>query len=410
MIFIITFIVFILVLSVLVLIHEAGHFFVAKKFGIKVEEFGFGLPPRAFGVKRGETVYSINWLPIGGFVKLYGEDEAGSGTIKIKDQKAKIKNAKDKDRAFFAKSVGQRALVVVAGIVMNSLLAFLIFYLFLSVSSFTATIPLLSDHKFFGVNQKNLNLNDTDLVVSVISPNSPAEKAGMKAPFRIISINQTNPKNISGAIDIINKNKGKKISIDWAEFTYKDGKIVNTKEHVSNVFPRANPPKNEGPMGIAFFPVAYLNYETTGQKIFSGITHPVNLMIYNFDILSKLVGVAVKEKNPGPVGETVSGPVGIFSIFQGVLQIKDIKERISEALNLVGLLSISLAFFNVLPFPGLDGGRLFFILIEAVSGKKVPARIEGYAHAVGMAILIGLIILVTYQDLMRFVFGPLLNK
>src|SRR5882762_3790163 len=98
---IITIIAFVVILTVLVLIHELGHFLVAKKLGIKVEEFGFGFPPRAFGIKRGETMYSINWLPVGGFVKLYGEDEAGGGKIsKIKDQTSKIEK-KDLNRAFF---------------------------------------------------------------------------------------------------------------------------------------------------------------------------------------------------------------------------------------------------------------------------------------------------------------------
>src|SRR3989344_5078253 len=129
---IITIIVFLLILTVLVLIHEAGHFFVAKKLGIKVEEFGFGLPPRAFGIKKGETTYSINFLPIGGFVKLYGEDEAGSG--KITNQKLQITNHKDINRAFFSMPVWQRALVVVAGVVMKFFLAGFLFSFFFLVS------------------------------------------------------------------------------------------------------------------------------------------------------------------------------------------------------------------------------------------------------------------------------------
>ncbi|MEK7551683.1 MAG: site-2 protease family protein, partial [Patescibacteria group bacterium] len=111
----VTILVFFLILSILVLIHEAGHFFVAKFFKIKVEEFGFGLPPRAFGIKRGETIYSINWLPIGGFVKLYGEDEAGAGKLSLPKKETKGKD-KDADRAFYAKPVWQRALVVFAGV------------------------------------------------------------------------------------------------------------------------------------------------------------------------------------------------------------------------------------------------------------------------------------------------------
>src|SRR5258708_11019529 len=110
---IITILVFILILSILVLIHEAGHFFVAKRLGVKVEEFGIGFPPRVYGKKIGETIYSINLLPIGGFVKLYGEDDAGGGKVGIKKQESRSKGSVQ--RAFFARPVWQRALIVVAG-------------------------------------------------------------------------------------------------------------------------------------------------------------------------------------------------------------------------------------------------------------------------------------------------------
>jgi len=163
---IITILVFLLILSVLVLIHEAGHFFVARKFGIKVEEFGFGFPPRLFGKKIGETIYSINWLPIGGFVKLYGEDESGGGRIRIKDEGLRIK---DKKRAFFAKTAWQRAVVIVAGVAMNSILAAIIFYIFLGISGFKTDLPLLSEYKFFGVNQTNI----TEVVYPLLSKIHP---------------------------------------------------------------------------------------------------------------------------------------------------------------------------------------------------------------------------------------------
>src|SRR5579883_1661169 len=117
-----TILVFIIILSILVLIHEAGHFFTAKKFGVKVEEFGFGFPPRLYGKKIGETIYSINALPIGGFVRLYGEDDAGSGKIGTVKDYTKLKD-KDMQRAFFVRPVWQRASIVLAGVIMNFVLA-----------------------------------------------------------------------------------------------------------------------------------------------------------------------------------------------------------------------------------------------------------------------------------------------
>ena len=161
---IVTILVFILVLSVLVLVHEAGHFFVAKWMGIKVEEFGFGFPPRAFGKKVGETVYSINWLPIGGFVKLYGEDEAGAGKLSLKDQ-TKIK---DKNRAFFARNPWQRAAIVVAGVVMNFLLAVILLSYIYAVRG----VPTPGNKVFIAGTAKD----------------SPAAAAGLKTGEQVISV------------------------------------------------------------------------------------------------------------------------------------------------------------------------------------------------------------------------------
>lgn len=386
---IITILVFLVILSVLVLVHEGGHFFMAKKMGIKIEEFGFGLPPRAWGKKIGETIYSLNWLPIGGFVKLYGEDEAGGGKLKIIKE---ILEFKDRHRAFFAKSPWQRAAVVTAGVVMNTILAILIFYLFLFISGFRTELPLLGEHKFFFVNQKNIS----DIVINSIAKNSPAEKVGLKSFSKIVSINGEKVKSVDTFVALINKGKGEEIKIIWQDT--KTGKNFEGK-----LIPRVNPPKNEGAMGVSFFPVsvAILTYENGLQKIFSGFIHPINLLVYNFDIMGKLIGISVKEKTTAPLSESVSGPVGIYSLVGSIVEIPNLKEKILQGLNLAGILSISLAFFNILPVPALDGGRLFFILIEAFTGRRVPEKYESYAHAVGMAILLTLIALITVHDLTR---------
>jgi len=390
---ILTVLVFLLILTVLVLIHELGHFLMAKRFGIKVEEFGFGLPPRAFGIKRGETLFSINWLPIGGFVKLYGEDEAGGGKLKIKDQKSKIR---DEKRAYFARPIGQRATVVIAGVVMNAVLAVVIFYAFLGISNFKTELPLLGEHKFFLVNQKNVS----EIIIRDVSKNSPAEKAGIKPLSKIISVNEELIKDPNQFFLLIQKNKGKKLVIV--------GKNMKTNEEFRvSVIPRVSPPKGEGALGVEFFPseTAILSYDTAEQKMLSGFVHPANLLVYNFDIIGKLFAVSVKEKSVAPLGESVSGPVGIISIVGDIGRIPDVTQRILGYLNLAGILSISLAFFNILPIPALDGGRLFFIAVEAVTRKKVNPKFEGYAHAIGMAILLTLIILITVKDLGR-IFNP----
>jgi len=388
-----TILVFLLILSVIVLIHELGHFFVAKKLGIKVEEFGFGFPPRVFGIKRGETVYSINWLPIGGFVKLYGEDEAGGGKLKVQSTKLKVT---DEKRAFFARSIPQRAAVVVAGIVMNVLLAIVIFYLFLTASGFKTELPLLGNFRFFGVNQSE----KTEIIISAVSKNSPAQNAGLAPYSQIVSLNGEKITDASLLTRIINANKGKEIEVSWQDPKTK-------KISTASLTPRVFPPPKEGAIGIAFFGVktAVLSYDTLPQKIASGVIHPANLLVYNLSIMVKLIGISFEEKTLVPVSEGVSGPIGIYSLVATILKIPSMKESVLQILHLAGILSISLAFFNILPIPALDGGRLFFIGMEVALGKKISRRIEGHAHAVGMVILLTLILLITFKDITRIMRG-----
>ncbi|MBI2049393.1 site-2 protease family protein [Candidatus Roizmanbacteria bacterium] len=392
---VITILVFLFILSILVLIHEAGHFFVAKRLGIKVEEFGFGFPPRAFSIKKGETIYSINWLPIGGFVKLYGEDEAGGGKIRI--SKSEIRNNKeDLNRAFFSKSPWLRALVVIAGVAMNAMLAIVIFYTFLIISGFKTELPLLSDHKFFGVNQKNTK----EVVISDIAKNSPAEKAGLKSLIKIVSANGKEIKDVKDFTEIVNLNKGKEIEIEWRDLQTKN--ITKTK-----ITPRLSPPKNEGALGVALFSIstAVLNYETPVQKTFSGVVHPINLMAYNLDVMGDLIRVSFEKRTAEPLGQGVAGPVGIASVTGSILEIPDLKEKVLGLLNLAGLLSISLAFFNILPIPALDGGRLFFILIEGITGRKINQRAESLIHSLGMAMLLVLMAFITFKDIQKIFVG-----
>ncbi len=380
-----TIIAFLIVLSLLVLIHELGHFLLAKKFGIRVDEFGFGLPPRIWGIKKGGTIYSINWLPIGGFVKLYGEEEA-----EITEGRAK--RGKTPSDTFFAKPKWQRSLVLIAGVVMNFLLAGVIFYLFLFLSNFKTELPLYFDHHFFGVNQTE----KTELIIGQVVAKSPAEKAGIKPLSKVLSVNGQEIKTEKEFLDIVNKNKGQKITMSLQD--------LNTlAEYSIEAIPRASPPANEGPLGISFGPTktAVLDFKTPGQKIFSGVTYSLNLLFYNLEVIGKLIAISFQEKTAAPVGEAVSGPTGIYAIFEQLVKIPNVKDKLLQLLNFVGLISISLAFFNILPFPALDGGRLFFVGIEAVTRKRIKPEIERWANQIGMAILLGLIVLVTINDFRR---------
>src|SRR3989344_3454234 len=382
--------VFFLLLSILVLIHELGHFLVAKRFNIKVEEFGFGLPPRAWGKKIGETIYSLNWLPIGGFVKLFGEDEAGGGRVQIRSAKLEVRS-ENKDRAFFSRPVHQRAAVVIAGVVMNTLLAILIYYVFLFISGFKTELPLIGDHKFAFVNQQNT----TEIILSDIQDESPAKKAGITPISKVIAINNEPIDTMDEFLTLVKGNAGKEITITWLD-------LKSGKTQTSRITPRVNPPKNQGALGVGVSAIqtAVLSYDSPVQKTLSGIIHPFNLMVYNFEVLGKLLSMAIAERNVEPLSEVVSGPVGIFSLVGTILQLTDVKEKVLQILNLAGILSISLAVFNILPIPALDGGRFLFILVEWVTGKKLNPKIEGYAHQVGMMLLIGLILLITLKDVL----------
>ena len=369
---ILTVIIFLVILSVLVLIHEAGHFFVAKFFGIKVEEFGFGLPPRAFGMKRGETVYSINWLPIGGFVKLYGEDEAGTGAVKVKAQKVK---EKDKERAFFSKPVWQRALVVFAGVAMNFLLAVLIISVLFSV---------------VGVQTGG----DKVIVTQVIS-GSPAQKAGLRTGDTIQYINSIKVTDPNHLVAITKEHLGEKLTLKV--------QTQNNKEETISITPRKEYPPDQGPMGVAIsqniitqkYPWYKAPFIGTYQALQESGLIVQGLGMVVFQIFTKAT-----------VPQGVAGPVGIAELTGQFVQLGP-----SALLSFVSLLSLNLAILNILPIPALDGGRLFFIIIEGVTRRKVNQKVESYTHAIGMAILLLLIVLITLHDIIRLITGqPILPK
>lgn len=366
----ITVLIFIVILTLLVLIHEAGHFFVAKLFNIKVEEFGVGFPPRAWGRKIGETVYSINWLPIGGFVKLYGEDSAGGGQLKIKDQVSRIKNS---DRAFFAKPWWQRALVVVAGVVMNFVLAVVI-------TSFLFAVVGVGVPK--------------DVVISTISEGSPAASVGLKPGDSIEYINNTKIISTQQLISETKKYLGREITLKVKSPTAGSGQ-ANLRD--IKVTPRTESPQNQGPLGVAISQ----NFETKKYPWYkAGIIGTQETLKNSWLIVSAFGTVISQLVTQGAVPKDVAGPIGIAQITGQVVEVGPF-----AVLSLIAILSLNLAILNVLPIPALDGGRLFFILVEAVTRKKVHPKFEGYVHAVGMALLLALILLITLHDITRVFSG-----
>ncbi len=371
----ITILVFILILCVLVLVHEFGHFLTAKKLGIKVEEFGFGFPPRLIGKKIGETIYSINALPLGGFVKLYGEDEAGSGKLDIKNKNEKLKIYKEeKNRAFFARPAWQRAIVVVMGVVMNFLLGAVILSFLFGTIGMPKTNP--------GV-----------LVVEVIK-NSPAQSAGIKTGDVILSSSNHNFSSPEDLITYTKKHLGQDLAL---RVKGKEGRL-----EIIKITPRKHFPADQGAMGIGvdaniinvkqvwYLAIIYGFWEALQNcwLIIAGIWQTIIALIYT---------------RTTPAG--LAGPVGIAELTGQFIKIGP-----DAVLSLVSLLSLNLAVLNILPIPALDGGRLFFILWEMVTRKKVNPEWEAKIHGVGMFILFTLIILITIHDVSRLISGQPLLK
>lgn len=373
---ILTAIVFLLTLLILILSHEFGHFFVAKKCGIKVLEFGFGLPPRAWGKKIGETIYSLNWLPIGGFVRLLGEDEVDK---KILDDK----------RSFPNQPVWQRIAVVTAGVTMNLLLAIILFYIILIAQGFKEEIPLLTDFTFQGVNQTNVN----EVLIGLVAPGSPAEAAGIKAGDRVIALDGQSLQDSKQLVDLTKQHLGQSVQLT----------LVNPEENTRTVTltPRENPPQGQGALGLELGSVemAKLSYDTPTQKIFSAFSRSYNLTAYSLQVLGGMISTAFQTKNITPVSDSVAGPVGLTSITGTIVHTQN---PLLPYLNFLGLLSLNLAIINIIPFPALDGGRLVFLGMEGIFRKKVKAEIEKWVHTVGMAILLLLILLITFSDISKF--------
>ena len=347
-----SFIVFIFILSVLVLSHEAGHFFLARFFGIRVEEFGFGLPPRVFSVTRKGIVYSLNLLPFGGFVKIFGEE--------------------GEDRAdaasFSSKPARQRALVLAAGVVANLLLAYLVF----SWASLLGVPEALSD-------AEAKLAPDAYVAITEIAPASPAAFAGLMAGDKILNF-----KIVSEFQIFVNENRGKEIDVSLE----RGGEILNKR-----LLARANPPEGAGALGVALAALR-LKKAYWYQAPWGGA-----LLTWDA-FLGTVYGLygAMRDLFLGRAGQIeVAGPVGIFSLTSLVLRL-----GLSTFLIFLALLSINLAILNVLPIPGLDGGRLAFLLFEVIRGKPISQKIGFWAHSIGLALLILLMILVTYRDIASF--------
>jgi regulator of sigma E protease len=374
-----TLIVFVLILSVLILIHELGHFTVAKKNNVRVEEFGLGLPPKVWGKKIGETVYSYNLLPFGGFVKLTGED------LNVSEQ------TENDPRSFASKTAWQRAAILVAGVVMNFMLAVVIYYVFFFANNFrTFNLPLLFDYQFrFG------NVSTTNTVITGFQENSPLIEMGVVPGEAVRFVDGAPVNSVQDLRNALRTKAGEPVAVTLEDIRRDDGSVRDLEVVASTN------DEGEGILGIFLGRSAVLSYDTASQRVFSGFMHSYNMMAYSLTIFGQLIGISVETGSIDPVSQGVSGPVGIYSVVGNIINFGG-DQALLGLLDFIALMSLSLAFLNLMPFPALDGGRLVFVVLELIRGKKIKPSVEMTIHKWGMYILLGLIVLVTIKDIGRF--------
>ena len=355
------------VFGLLVIGHEFGHFIVAKRAGIRVDEFAIGFPPRLFSFRRGETLYSINLLPLGGYVRMPGEngemtDEAGNYD----------------PHSFASKSAGVRAAVMLAGVTMNLILAVILFTAFEAVGT--------------------VNFNRT---IGTVVKNSPGARAGLAPGDVILAVDGHSVRRYSDILsqtdqvvtDALKSNPSAK-TVDIVLLIQPKGSDTPKMVTIPAI---AHPGQGQGHVGVGpDESYAIITYPPIWQTPALGVQE-IGTVAYE-----TLQGLEQVIRGLLPVNQAVTGPVGIVSyIGQSASVVPTI--GISPILFLTGLLSLNLAIFNLLPIPGLDGGRLLFILIEVLRrGKRVSPEREGLVHLIGLATLLLLVLLVTINDIGNF--------
>lgn len=354
-----TILIFIIILAVLVLIHEAGHFFAAKKSGVRVDEFGFGFPPRLFGIKRGETLYSLNLIPLGGFVRLYQEEYHED--VKV--------DKKEKDRAFIYKKSLVKAFIVTAGILGNFLLAWVLL-------SFLLT--------------QGVAIPNGNVFIDKVQTGSPADSAGLQPKDKLIQLRAGGKiykiTSTQDFIDLSRRFAGKPLELQIVRNQYSQTLLVT---------PRKNPPAGQGPLGIVIsiptIEKKYSWYEAPIEGLKETLTRTKQIILGLFSTLSEVV----RFKKPSA---DVAGPIGIARLTGEV-----VKYGFNTVLEFTATLSLNLAVINILPFPALDGGRLSFIVYEWIFKKRMNKSVEQYANIIGMVILLSLALVISVNDVAKLI-------
>lgn len=341
------FLVAILFFGLLISIHELGHFTFAKLFKVKVNEFALGMGPAIFKKKKGETTYALRLLPIGGYVSMEGEDEESTD-----------------ENAFNRKKVWQKLIIVAAGAIMNLILGVVIVATCLSMDDLVGTTKILQFEENAKSQQTGLQVGDQILEID-----------GHRV-FSDMDISFLMTRSDDGKFDMIVRRDGEKVELEDVTFkTYKqDGYTLITYDFT-----------------ILGKETTFFNVLGTAVKQTVSITRLVWLSL--FDLVTGKFGLS-----------DLSGPIGTVNILANVTSSAvESKENLVSALNLMAFVSINIGVFNLLPLPALDGGRLFFLLIEGIRRKPIKPKYEGYIHGAGLALLLLLMVAVTFNDIVNLI-------
>ncbi|MBU0646570.1 RIP metalloprotease RseP [Patescibacteria group bacterium] len=357
-----TIITFILVLGLLVFAHELGHFISAKKMGMKVDEFGFGYPPRIWGWRhpKSGTIYSINWIPVGGFVRIKGE----SGEFKH-----------DRD-SFSAKAAWRRFIVLVAGVVMNIVLAAGL----LSIG-FMIGLPSAIDEN----TPPSAIVKEEQLIIMRVMDGSPAAEAKVTAGDALVSIDGKIFETSEAAREYIGERAaaGIDLTLQKESGDYYDARIMS----------RFIPEADMVGIGVGIVKTGIVSYPphiAVGQGISA-------TWLLTGEITKAFGGIIHGLLTTGQAGVDISGPVGIAVMSGEFAQMGFV-----YLLQFMAILSINLAIINILPLPALDGGRILFLIIEKIRRRPVSEKVEGVIHTIGFALLMLIVVVVTYQDFARY--------
>lgn len=361
-------ILFIVILAALILVHELGHFIAAKRAGVRVDEFGIGFPPRLWQKKVGETVYSVNAFPIGGFVKIFGEDPNEESM-----------KGKDYTRSLTHKKRYVQAWIIGAGVVFNLLFAWLL----ISVG-FMIGLPYSVDDRAYGARVQN-----PSLTITQIMPKSPAEGAGLKGGDIIVGLVSGEDALTSPRVETTQKfiASHEEVTVTYLRGT--ETKIAAVRGEEGVIDGRRAIGISMDIVGILKLPIHEAFY--VGLSTTLSITAAMTVGILEF-FKNIFIGQGSLEG--------LAGPVGIVSIVSDASTLGFV-----HLLSLTSIISINLAIINLLPFPALDGGRLFFLLIEAIKRTPIKPEVANIANGIGFLVLIAFMVFITFHDVVKLIQG-----